>query len=151
MTHLTLLRSCTRERENSPCVVPDREYETLSLTTTWLVCAFFFFTLPGESLIMPGEYILNISGQQKKHGAFEKLVSQLRPRIETFAPGSEINLFNFARLNFRIQITGVPSRFDFIDNLVKSMKGYIIENLRKWKYDITVSYIDTGGENGKTS
>ena len=100
---------------------------------------------------MQGDYFINISGSEKESGAFDKLINQLRPRVETFAPGSEINLYNFARINFRIQIKGVVSRFDFIDNLEKSMKRYILQKLNNWKYDIQVSFIETGGENGKTS
>jgi len=97
---------------------------------------------------MPGEYFIKITGKENETGALEKLINILRPRIEIFAPGSEINIFNFARINFRIEIKGVPSRFDFLDNLQKFMKANIIKNLNNWKYNIIVSYIDTGGENG---
>jgi len=100
---------------------------------------------------MPGDYFINISGSEKEPGAFDKLITLLKPRVETFAPGSEINIFNFARINFRIQIKGVTVRFDFLDNLEKSMKRYILQNLNNWQYDIEVSLIETGGENGKTS
>jgi len=93
---------------------------------------------------MPGEYTINISGQEKVPGAFNTLVNQLKPRVEIFAPGSEINIYSFARLNFRIEIVGVPSRFDFLDNLARSIVSYLNKNLKNWAYDIKVKFIESG-------
>lgn len=93
---------------------------------------------------MPGEYKINITGDRKETGAFGKLINQLRPRVEIFSPGSEINIYSFANISYRIEISGVPSRFDFLDNLVKSMVLYIEQNLINWEYSVQVKYIESG-------
>ena len=100
---------------------------------------------------MPGQFKINISGQEIERGNFNKLVNIMQPRLRVFAPGSEINLYDFARLNYRIEIIGEKMKFDMLDNVVKTMKQYIEKYLRRWKYDIEINYIETGGENGKTS
>lgn len=93
---------------------------------------------------MPGEFKINISGQKKAAGAFDKLVNQLKPKVAIFSPGYEINIYSFAQLNYRIEISGVPSRFDYIDNLVKSMKMYLDQYLINWEYSVQVKYIESG-------
>lgn len=93
---------------------------------------------------MPGEYFINISGENLEEGAFEKLITQLKPRLEIFSPGYEINIYSFAGIKHRLEITGVPKRFDFVDNLIKSMKVYMGKYTGKWEYDIIVKFIESG-------
>lgn len=93
---------------------------------------------------MPGEFVINISGDQIEAGAFDKLINKMKPRLEVFAPGYEINVTTFARIRYRIEITGIPQRFDYLDNLVKSMKIYILKYLKNWEYTVEVKFVESG-------
>lgn len=93
---------------------------------------------------MPGEFIIEISGKERERGGFEKLVNMLKPRLETFAPGYVIDIYNFARINFRIVIIGKPTRFDYVDNFQKSMKINLFKYLRYWEYNISVKFEESG-------
>ena len=93
---------------------------------------------------MPGTFEINISGDQRVTGAFDKLFNQLMLRFETFAPGYESKIITFARINYRLEIKGEPKRFDYIDNLERSIKTYIGKYLTDWKYDIKIKYVESG-------
>ncbi|MBA7588958.1 hypothetical protein ES708_31029 [subsurface metagenome] len=93
---------------------------------------------------MPGQFKISINGDQKEEGDFDKLINQLGPRLETFAPGYEVGIYRFARIYFRYEITGVPKRFDYLDNLAKSMKLFIVKYLKNWAYKIEVKFVESG-------
>lgn len=97
-----------------------------------------------KGLDLPGTFVINISGDQIETGAFDKLFNQLMPRFETFAPGYEVNVVTFARISYRMEIMGEPKRFDYLDNLEKSIKLYIVKYLKDWKYDIKVKFVESG-------
>ena len=98
---------------------------------------------------MTTSFLINISGTPISTGGYDILVKQLQKRIEIFSPGAEINIYNFAGLNKRLEITGEITFFQNIDNFVKSMKLYIERQLKFWMYTVQVSYVESSVESGK--
>jgi len=93
---------------------------------------------------MPGTFHLEITGNPLEKDSIDKFTNRLVPRLQTFSPGYTLNIYNFMGKSFRFEIEGVPSRFDYIDNLVNSLKLYIDKYLRKWEYTMEVNYIERG-------
>lgn len=93
---------------------------------------------------MPGEFKISINGDPEKEGGFDKLMNLLEPRFEVFAPGYKSSVYSFARVYYRYEVTGVPKRFEVLDNLVKSMKIGIEKYLKNWAYEIEVKFIEGG-------
>lgn len=93
---------------------------------------------------MPGTFVLNMTGRPLKTGAVDILLGILKSRFEKFSPDHEVNIIHFGRISFRIEVSGTPEKFDYLDNMMKSVKLYIERYLSNWEYDITVKYTESG-------
>ena len=93
---------------------------------------------------MPGTFHLQVIGNPLEKDSIDKFINRLIPRLQTFSPGYTLDVYNFKGITFRFEIEGVPSRFDYIDNLVNSLKLYIAKYLRKWEYTMEVNFIERG-------
>jgi len=92
---------------------------------------------------MTTNFSINITGKPATMTGYDQLVTQLEKRIGIFAPEAVINVYNFAKLNKRLEITGIIKKMENIDNFVKSMKLYLNKNLRSWEYKVSVLYSES--------
>jgi len=93
---------------------------------------------------MPGTFHLQVIGNPLDKDSIDKFTNRLVPRLQTFAPGYDLDVYNFKGITFRFEIEGVPMKFDYLDNLLNSMKLYIDKYLRKWEYKMEVNFIERG-------
>lgn len=95
---------------------------------------------------MPGTFTLNISGVPLKSGSVELLLGILKNRFEKFSKDHQVNWTHFGKLEYRIEVKGTPGDFPYLDNMIKGVQLYTPRYLDKWKIDIVVDYIETGGD-----
>ena len=91
---------------------------------------------------MPGTFHLEITGDPLEKDSIDKFTTRLIPRLQTFSPGYTLNVYNFMGISFRIVIKGIPLQFDYLDNLISSLKLYINKYLRNWTYTMKVNYVE---------
>jgi len=89
-----------------------------------------------------GTFKIQILGEVKAAGDQQVLINVLRPRVEQFAKDYDFTLFGFLRTSYRIEITGTPSNFEFIDNLIKAINLHIRKYMKAWSYSLIVNYLE---------
>lgn len=94
---------------------------------------------------MPGTFVLNISGTPLKSGSVDILMGILKFRFDKFSHDHQVNITQFARLEYRIEIRGTPEDFAYLDNMIKGVQTYTPRYLDNWKIDIVVNYTEQGG------
>lgn len=94
---------------------------------------------------MPGNFILNITGSPRKTGAIQIFLGIVKARFEKFSPDHTVEIINFARINYRIEVKGTPERIDYLDNMMGSVKLYMGRYFSDWHYEIDVFYTESGG------
>lgn len=93
---------------------------------------------------MPGSFTIQITGEIVKPGDQTVLINILRPRIDKFATDYEIDIYGFLRKSYRIEVKGVPLHFDYVDNLLASIKLHVVKYLRYWTFKIEIDLIERG-------
>lgn len=91
---------------------------------------------------MENTFLLKIEGDILNPGDQQLLINAIRPRIEHFSPDHEINVYGFLRSSYRIEVEGTPENFDYVDNMLSSVKLYIRRYLRNWKFVLNVSILE---------
>ena len=104
-----------------------------------------------KGLAMPGNFTIDIYGEDIEEGGEEKFENKIRTSLQIFAPGYRLDKFIFAGRNFRYEIKGVPREFAFIDNMQKAFLVAMRKYLRNWDFKLNVFYTETGGINGAGS
>jgi len=93
---------------------------------------------------MPGTFAIQITGEIVKPGDQLVLINILRPRLDKFATDYEINIHGFLRKSYRIEIEGVPLHFDYVDNLIATIKLHVVKYLKYWTFNIKIDLIERG-------
>lgn len=93
---------------------------------------------------MPSTFELAIVGNMIKPGDAETLVKILTSRFEIFAPDHKVSVYHFMRIKYRVIVDGTPERFDYLDNMIKSVKTYTPKYFRNWGYSIKVKFVESG-------
>ena len=95
---------------------------------------------------MPGTFALSISGNPLTSGSVDILMGILKFRFDKFSPDNQVSITHFARLKYRIEISGTPEDFAYLDNMIKGVQIYTPRYLDKWKIEIKLNYTEKGGE-----
>lgn len=83
-----------------------------------------------------------MNGDVLQKGDQQVLINLLRPRLDRFSSDYEINIFGFLRTSYRIEITGTPMDFGYVDNLLKAIKLQVARYMRKWDFTLVVNLIE---------
>lgn len=93
---------------------------------------------------MQGRFELAIIGDVIKPGDDEVLLNILKPRFKIFAPDYQVRVYRFGKLTCRFIIEGTTKRFDYLDNVYKSVKTYTPRYFRNRGYSIKVKFVESG-------
>lgn len=89
---------------------------------------------------MAGQFKLVMFGNPLQVGSANNLVNMLRTRLGQFSHDHNIDVIHFARITYRIVVTGTPDNFVYLDNVMKAVKLYIPRYFTKWDFEITVNF-----------
>jgi len=93
---------------------------------------------------MAGTFTIQITGDVLKPGYQQIFISVIRPRLDRFSTDYDVKVTGFLRKSYRIEVEGTPDNFDYIDNLIDSIKLHIIKYLRKWAFSVKVNLTERG-------
>lgn len=93
---------------------------------------------------MPSTFELAIVGDVIKPGDDTTLINILKSRLAIFSPDHQLEFYNFQRRTYRIIVDGTPTKFEYLDNLIKAVKTYTPKYLSNWGYSIKVNFKESG-------
>ncbi len=93
---------------------------------------------------MPGKFELVMFGNPITIGSPDVLVSILRSRFSQFSLDHKVDVIHFARISYRIVVTGTPENMNYLDNMMKAVALYIPRYLYRWGYDLSVNFKESG-------
>lgn len=85
-------------------------------------------------------FTITVTGDIRQGKKSIDLREWIEKAVVKLDPGVEVEEFIFARLGYRLVLTGRPSYLEVIDKVQRSVMKYTSIFLSKWEYRIIINY-----------